>query len=340
MTDTQRTATEQLLVSQAIDMSVSEIDVSPLAGKDVFFDSQYLEGVVDRGYLISSLRQHLLANGCRLQEDRSKAAYVVEVRSGGVGTNRHGLLIGVPQMNVPALLPGQPSQIPEIPLAKKTDQEGIAKVAVFAYNRLTGQPVWQSGVVQANSTAKDFWFLGAGPFQRGNIRKGTQLAGEPLPLPQLHLGPASPAEEIPGVIPVTCSACWRERPGSRTELQQAGSFSQTTSDDGRVVLSESNRLILSILNNSPMVGSGEATQPWPGYQQGIGERNPASIGPAPAGKAPAAPGTGANLGGQAETEPSNIFSSGLGSGKPGIQMETWPSRTPEAAGGVKAKGKN
>src|SRR5438552_11190575 len=122
MSDTQRTATEQLLISNAVDQVVSQLDFRCLAGKAVYFDPQYLDGAVDRGYVISSLRQQLLASGCVLQEDRAKARYVIEVRSGGIGTDRHSLLIGVPQMTVPSLVPGQPSQIPEIPFAKKNDE--------------------------------------------------------------------------------------------------------------------------------------------------------------------------------------------------------------------------
>lgn len=181
LTDTQRTATEQLLISNAIDTSVSQLDFTPLAGKKVYFDPQYLEGTVDRGYLVSSIRQHLLASGCLLQEDRGNAHYVVEARAGAVGTDRHSLLIGVPAMNVPAVVPGQPSQIPEIPFAKKTDQRGAAKIAVFAYNRNTGQPVLQTGTLQAMSSAKDVWVLGAGPFRNGSIRKKTEFAGLAIP---------------------------------------------------------------------------------------------------------------------------------------------------------------
>src|SRR5439155_10449112 len=102
MTDTARTATEQLLISNAVDQAVSQIDFRPLAGKTVFCDPQYLDGAVDRGYVISSLRQQLLAIGATLQDDRAKAEYVVEVRSGAIGTDRHSLLVGVPQMTVPA----------------------------------------------------------------------------------------------------------------------------------------------------------------------------------------------------------------------------------------------
>lgn len=206
VTDTQRTATEQLLVSQAVDQAVSQLDFRCLAGKPVYFDYQYLDNPIDRGYLISSLRQHLLACGCILQEDRSKAVYVVEARSGAVGTDRHSLLIGVPQMNVPTLVPGQPSFIPEIPIAKKTDQKGVAKVAVFAYNRLTGLPVFQSGVVTSTSTAKDTWFLGIGPIMRGSIRDNTEFAGAPLSLPLL----GNDGEERPPVVRVDHPAIWNE----------------------------------------------------------------------------------------------------------------------------------
>lgn len=211
MTDTQRTATEQLLISSAVDRAVSQLDFRCLAGKPVYFDPQYLDNTVDRGYLIASLRQHLLACGCNLQEDRAKAVYVVEARSGAIGTDRHSLLIGVPQMTIPALVPGQPSQIPEIPLAKKTDQNGVAKIAVCAYNRITGQPVFQSGVVQALSKAKDIWFFGAGPFQNGTIRNGMEFAGHPIPLPQFGDSGNAEGDRSP-VVPVTQAAYWPERP--------------------------------------------------------------------------------------------------------------------------------
>src|SRR5262245_48088565 len=173
MTDSTRAATEQLLISDAVDHSVAQLDFHGLVGKKVYFDAQFLDGTVDKGYVVSSLRQHLLASGCLLQEDRKQATYVVEARSGGVGTDHSSVLLGVPQMTVPSLVPGQPSQIPEIPLAKKNNQQGVAKIAVFAYNRLTGERVWQSGLVESCSTSKDLWLLGTGPFQRGSIRTRT-----------------------------------------------------------------------------------------------------------------------------------------------------------------------
>lgn len=180
--DTSRTATEQLLISDAIDRAVQTVDLDTLAGQTVYLDDSKLAEIVDRNYLISTLRQHLLANGCLLRDKREDAAFIVEARAGAIGTDRNDLLFGVPSMNVPQILPMQPTPaaIPEIPLAKRRDQRGIAKIAVFAYHRETGEPVWQSGIAHQESSANDVWILGAGPFQRGTIYEGTEFAGKAI----------------------------------------------------------------------------------------------------------------------------------------------------------------
>jgi len=194
MTDTPRTATEMLLLSHAVDSAVSQIDFSPLAGRHVYIDAAGLDkDVVDRGYLLSLVRQQAAAAGAILQDDRNKADYIVEVRSGGIGTDRHSVLVGTPALQLPSVVPGMPTNIPEIALAKKNDQRGVAKIALFAYNRHTGRALWQSGNVESVSRVKDLWVLGAGPFSQGSIRKRPELAGEPLPTISdlLQLRPAS-----------------------------------------------------------------------------------------------------------------------------------------------------
>ena len=183
MTDTSRAASEMLLISQAVDNAVARIDFSPLAGQTVFLDTTAVDkDTVDKGYLVSVVRQQLLAYGALLQEERFRAVYVVEVRSGGLGTNRHSLLVGTPAVTVPTIVPGVPgASIPELALVKRNDQRGVAKVAVFAYNRITGRALWQSGTVESDSHSNDTWVFGTGPFSRGTIRQRTELAGEPLP---------------------------------------------------------------------------------------------------------------------------------------------------------------
>jgi hypothetical protein len=183
MTNSPRAASEMLLISQAVDYSVAKLDFTAMAGQRVFLDTVALDAVVDKGYLISSVRQQLLAHGALIQEKRESALYVVELRAGAVGTDQHSVMVGTPAISLPPVVPGLPpiTSIPEIALAKKSDQRGVAKIGVFAYNRVTGRAVWQSGSVESESTLKDTWVFGAGPFRRGSIRKRAELAGEPLP---------------------------------------------------------------------------------------------------------------------------------------------------------------
>jgi hypothetical protein len=194
-----------------------------MANKTVFLDPQYLDGVVDKGYVIASVRQHLGAAGALLQEDRKNATYVVEVRAGAVGTDRNELLVGVPQVNLPAVIPGVPSgALPEIPFAKRISRSGVAKIALFVFNRNTGRPVWQSGVVMRSSSAKDTTVFGAGPYATGTLYEGTHAGGEVIQVP-LREGPSDSGHK-PAVIPVTHAAAYVE-PSDKPDLSQVGAKS-------------------------------------------------------------------------------------------------------------------
>jgi hypothetical protein len=208
--DTSRTATEQLLISHSIDDTVSRLDARLLAGKRVYLDAQYLDGVTDKGYLISSLRQQLLACGCLLQEERKNATYVVEARAGSVGTDNNGMLLGIPQMAIPSVMPGIPGMsIPEIALAKKSNRRAVAKIAVFAYNRVNGEPIWQSGTMEAVSRERNSWICGAGPFQRGSLHRGTEFDDQHIVLPLIDQAPRSANHPV---VAVTAPSLWKYGP--------------------------------------------------------------------------------------------------------------------------------
>ncbi|MEO8495235.1 MAG: DUF6655 family protein [Planctomycetota bacterium] len=190
-----RLATEQLLVSDAVDQAVGDIDFSAMSGQKVFFDAQYINnikgiGFVNSEYIISSLRQQMVAADCRLQDSEDDADFVVEARVGTLGTNAHEIVYGVPANSALSaaadLMPNTPAlpAIPELALAKRDTTLGAAKIAVFAYERESRRPVWQSGTSKAKSIAQDYWVFGAGPFQRGNVYDGTQFAGNRIRMPQ------------------------------------------------------------------------------------------------------------------------------------------------------------
>jgi len=257
MTDTRRTGTEQLLISTAVDRAVNQIDFQQLAGKDVFLDTTYLKGVEDENYVVSTLRQHMVASGCRLRDDREDATYIIEARAGAVGTNRSDLLVGVPQTNVPSfvVLAGAPSTIPEIPFVKKSEQKGVAKIVVFAYHRETGHPVWQSGAFPTVSNAKDTWFMGAGPFQSGSIYDGTRFAGQRVELPFKDHGPSVTAKRG---VPVTAEVVF-DVPPDPTIVAQTPAADDATDD--AAVTATASQAPTSADGSSPRDASPGSTAP-------------------------------------------------------------------------------
>lgn len=201
-------ATEQLILSDAVDRSVRNIDFSPLAGRDCYLDTSYIKTTksptfVNAEYLTSSLRNQALAAGCRLVAKETDAELIIEPRVGTLGADIHDVTYGIPSNNVlsqaasvaaattamaPAAAPI--AAIPEISIARREDQTAAAKIAVFALDAKTKLPVWQSGVSVANSSARDWWILGIGPFQNGTIYDKTQFAGSKFRLPLIGSVPA------------------------------------------------------------------------------------------------------------------------------------------------------
>lgn len=186
--------TEQLLSSNAVDRVVAQLNFSPLAGQTVYFDNQYIKnikgiGFVNGDYIVSSIRQQLLASRCLLQDKKEDADYIVEARVGALGTDQHEISYGIPANNLlnaaSSFVPSAPAipTIPEISIAKKNHQIGAAKIGVFAYHRETKEPVWQAGVQSDRSRSKESWFMGAGPFQSGTIYDGPMFAGARMRTP-------------------------------------------------------------------------------------------------------------------------------------------------------------
>lgn len=194
-------ATEQIMLSDAVDHAVARIDFTPLAGQKVFFNTQFIKnykgiGFVNSEYVISSLRQQMSAAGLQLLEKEDEADYIIEGRIGALGTDGHEVVYGIPStsaLNDAADAVSAISQVPKLPgipelaMAKRTNQIAAAKLALFAIERESRSRVWQSGISTGKSTSKDLWVFGAGPFQRGTIHEGNvRFAGSSLDVPLLE----------------------------------------------------------------------------------------------------------------------------------------------------------
>jgi hypothetical protein len=218
---TARTGTEELLLTNAWDSALQKVDFRPLAGVPVYLDTTNVTAV-DQGWVVSSLRQAMLTQGVLLRQKQDQAQWVVEARVGAYGTDAYSWLLGLSQTTIPPTVTGVPSgTVPELPLIKKSDQQGVAKLALFAYDRSSGQLVWNSGTMVAIATAKDVSVLGVGPIQSGSIRGGTEFVGIRLPVP---------SDPSPSSVPVVPDGKTRTRPGfNEPALKHSATY---TDDDG------------------------------------------------------------------------------------------------------------
>jgi hypothetical protein len=162
---TARTGTEQLLISSAIDQSLDKVDLHSLNRHKVFLETKYLD-CVDKNYVIVSLHHRLLIAGAKLTDKADEAEYVVEVGSGGVGTDAQELFVGVPEIPLP---PPSPIAIPKLSFFTRNRLNGTAKLLVVVYDAKTKAPLVNTGPSLARSSQNTWHMLGTGTVQTGNV---------------------------------------------------------------------------------------------------------------------------------------------------------------------------
>lgn len=163
--DTARTGREQLLLSNAIDQSLSKVDFEPFRGKSVLIEEKYLD-CTDKGYVTASIRHRVARAGAHLVAKPEDADVILEMRSGGVGTDVAESFLGTPAIGMPGMM-----SIPEVKLVSRSNQTAIAKIALAAYDARSMELLGEGGISLSQSTDNNWHFLGVGPFQEGTVRR-------------------------------------------------------------------------------------------------------------------------------------------------------------------------
>jgi hypothetical protein len=166
-TDTSRTAMEQMLISNAVDQALDRVEFPQLAGQSVFIEEKYIE-CVDKAYVLGCVRHRVLAGGARLADKADNADIVLEIRSGGVGTDKVETFYGMPAMAVPGPLP---ISLPEVKLLGRSTQSGTAKLGIVAYHAKEKKAIGSGGMALARSHDHSWTVLGMGPYFRGEVRE-------------------------------------------------------------------------------------------------------------------------------------------------------------------------
>jgi hypothetical protein len=161
--DTARTGLEQLLISNAVDQSLAKVDFKPVAGAKVHLKTDFLD-CVDKNYILLSTRSKLLANECTIVDKPEEADVVMEIASGGVGTDRTDLTVGSPEIPL-----GLMGSIPKISIYERKKAMGTAKLAIVATDTKSKLPVINSGYSLARSDHQHWTMMGAGPVLSGTV---------------------------------------------------------------------------------------------------------------------------------------------------------------------------
>ena len=161
--DTARTGLEQLLISNAVDQSLAKVDFRPVSGAKVFLKTDFLD-CVDKNYVLMSTRSKLLANNCTLVDKAEDAEIVMEIASGGVGTDRTELVVGSPEIPL-----GLMGSIPKVNVYERKKAMGTAKLAIIATDAKSKQPVINSGFSLARSDHQHWSMMGSGPVLSGSV---------------------------------------------------------------------------------------------------------------------------------------------------------------------------
>jgi hypothetical protein len=128
-TNTPRTAIEQLLLSTAIDNAVAKFHIPQVAGKKTYLDCINLK-TYDIEYVKTAVRARFAQIGAVLVENADQADYIAEISSGALGTEYKSSLLGIPSLPIP----GSPTPLPELALARGVEQTGIIKLFVFIHS--------------------------------------------------------------------------------------------------------------------------------------------------------------------------------------------------------------
>jgi hypothetical protein len=176
MTGTARTGTEQLLLTGTWDNALCRVDFRPLADKKVFVDPQYLSGVADKDYVVSSIRRAMGEQGVLLENNKDKAQIVLEPSFGAYGTDMRDTQVGLPGVGLVPSLTGASvvtsGNSNSMNLSQTNREDAVVKAILYAYDAKSGRLVWESGWLLNAQGVRDHFFMGAGPYRlssRGEV---------------------------------------------------------------------------------------------------------------------------------------------------------------------------
>jgi hypothetical protein len=181
VTGTPRTGTEQLLLTGTWDDALSRVNFRPLAGAKVFLDAERIT-IVDKDWVISSIRRTMAEQGVLLESTKDKAQVILEAAFGAYGTDQRDLKTGLPSVGLTPSLTGaavvSSGSSTSLTFSQTNRQDAVVKAALFAYEAKTGHLVWESGLLLNAQGVRDHFLMGSGPYRMSSRPEVEQYPSE------------------------------------------------------------------------------------------------------------------------------------------------------------------
>ena len=168
VSNTPRTAIEQMLLSTAVDAALEKFELDEARGKKVYIDLANLSGP-DSAYMKVAVRGRFAEIGAILASTADDADLTAEVASGCLGTEYKSFIIGIPSIPVP----GSGIPTPEASVFRSVEQTGIMKFLIFVHAKGKFVALEQ---YYAKSDREESFFLWHRSQQKDNIRESWEKA--------------------------------------------------------------------------------------------------------------------------------------------------------------------
>lgn len=120
ITNTSRSAVEQLLLCATIERGISKAEFARYKGKTVQLDYSNLAPQVDKNLIMAYTEMHLACEGVIVSKSAAqKPDYIVQVACGVLATDIDKMLLGTPALPIPVPDTDISIVIPEIPLYRR-----------------------------------------------------------------------------------------------------------------------------------------------------------------------------------------------------------------------------
>ncbi len=166
LTDTPRTANEQLILDQSLAQTLAHARINIPSGATVAIETAGLspDTVPDKAFVQAGITRWLGRQGIRIPGDKQEQ-YLLRVMIHAFGTNSSDFFFGIPPIEGGLF----PISVPELALFKQATQSGFTRFTIDIYERATGRylastPTYEGYTYLIGSTA--LFFI---TFSRSNL---------------------------------------------------------------------------------------------------------------------------------------------------------------------------